>query len=195
MACETPQQKITHKGRENRKIQDLQRQEGSGECVWNISEQIQVTTGHNGAKPKVIRNIVFTCVVLHNMLRTYQGQTVRALTPADDIAALQNQQVVNLPDDYRNRSRDAKHQQDLLKDYINHLDALAGQEDRISDVSTNYPGDRRSWHLSVLFRTTQLFQELSFKQMLHKIPNNFPKRGFQQVSKLFLTKSQVPEYC
>ena len=46
------QQKPTHKGRENSKLQDFQRQEGSGECVWNISEQIQGTTGHHGAKVK-----------------------------------------------------------------------------------------------------------------------------------------------
>ena len=38
MTCETLQQKTTHKGREDSKLQDLQRQEGSGECVWNISE-------------------------------------------------------------------------------------------------------------------------------------------------------------
>ena len=38
MTCETLQQKITHKGREDSKLQDLQRQKGSRECVWNISE-------------------------------------------------------------------------------------------------------------------------------------------------------------
>ena len=32
-------------------------------------------------------------------------------------------------------------------------DKMAGQEDRIWDVSTNIPGGR-SWHLSVLFRIT-----------------------------------------
>ena len=47
-------QKTAHKGRENSKLQDLQRQDDSGECVWNISEQIQGTTGHNEAKPKVV---------------------------------------------------------------------------------------------------------------------------------------------
>ena len=37
-----------------------------------------------------------------------------------------------MPDDnYRNPSREAKHQRDLLKDYFNHVGALAGQEDRI----------------------------------------------------------------
>ena len=59
MNGETLQHKTTHKGRENRKLQDLQGQEGSGECDWNISEQIQGTAGHNGAKaegyqPKIL---------------------------------------------------------------------------------------------------------------------------------------------
>ena len=31
----------------------------------------------------------------------------------------------------RNPSREAKHQQDLLNDYFNHVGALAGQEDRV----------------------------------------------------------------
>ena len=42
--------KTNYKGREN--IQDLQRQEGSGKCVWNHGKQIQDLTGHNGASDK-----------------------------------------------------------------------------------------------------------------------------------------------
>ena len=99
--------------------------------LWNIIEQIQATTGHNGAKDKGCRDNVLTCVVLHNMLRTYQGRAIRAPTPADDIAALQNEQVVYVPDNYRNASGEVKHQRDLLKDYFNHLGALAGQEGKI----------------------------------------------------------------
>ena len=41
MDGETIQQKKTSKGRENNKLQDFHVQEGSGECIWNISEQIQ----------------------------------------------------------------------------------------------------------------------------------------------------------
>ena len=52
MDGETLQQKTTHKGRKNTKLPDLRRQEGGGEYVWNISEQIQDTTGHHGAKTK-----------------------------------------------------------------------------------------------------------------------------------------------
>ena len=72
------------------------------------------------------------CVVLHNMLRTHQGRANRAPTPANDVAVLQNEQVVFVPNDYcRNPLREAKHQQELLKDYFSHVGALAEQEDRI----------------------------------------------------------------
>ena len=40
-----------HNERQNSKLQDLHRQEGSGECYWNI-EHIHGTTGHNRAKAK-----------------------------------------------------------------------------------------------------------------------------------------------
>ena len=36
-------------------------------------------------RPKVVRDIVLTCVVLHNMLRSHQGGADRPPTPADDI--------------------------------------------------------------------------------------------------------------
>ena len=61
---------------------------------------------------KGCRDIVFTCVVLQNMLRTHQGKADRATTPANDVAALQNEEVVYVPNDnYRIPSREAKHQQ------------------------------------------------------------------------------------
>ena len=41
MAIITIQQQTIEQGRENSKLQDPQMQEGGGECVWNISEQIQ----------------------------------------------------------------------------------------------------------------------------------------------------------
>ena len=83
MDDENLQQKTTHKGREDSKLQDLQRQDSGGECVWNISEQIQgINVHHGGAtahqRPKVVRDIVFTCVVLHDMLSTQQGKADRA---------------------------------------------------------------------------------------------------------------------
>ena len=64
-------------------------------------------------RPKVVRDIVLRCVVLQNLLKTQERATERA---ADDIAAVQNEQVVYVPDDnYRNPSSEAKNQQDLLR--------------------------------------------------------------------------------
>ena len=62
-------------------------------------------------RPNVVKDIVLTYVVLHKMLRIHQGGTNRAPTPANDIVALQNKQVVYVPDDnYRNPLKENKHQ-------------------------------------------------------------------------------------
>ena len=66
MDGETLQQKTVHGGRENSKLQDLQRQESSGECVWNISEQVQGATGHNGAKAKGQKHCFDMCGVVQH---------------------------------------------------------------------------------------------------------------------------------
>ena len=80
-------------------------------------------------RPKVVRDIVLTCVVLHNMLRSHQGA---ADTPADDIQPPQaDQREQRHHENLRNPWREAKHQRDVLKDYFNHVGALAGQEDRV----------------------------------------------------------------
>ena len=111
-----------------------------------LVSRFRVLLGTMGQRPRVVRDIVFTCVVLHNMLRTHQGRAYRAPTSANDVVALQNEQVVNMPDDnYRNPLRETKYQRDLLKDCFNTVGALVGQEDRISDGS--YPGGRQVFHL------------------------------------------------
>ena len=72
------------------------------------------------------------CVVFHNMMRTHQGGADRTPTPVNDVVALQTEQAVYVANkNYRNPLREAKHQQELLKDYFNCAGALAGQEDRI----------------------------------------------------------------
>ena len=83
-------------------------------------------------RPKVLRDIVLTCVVLHNMLRSHQGAAVRPPTLADYIQPPQGDQGEQRhQENFRNTSREAKHQRDLLKDYFNHVGVLAGQEDRV----------------------------------------------------------------
>ena len=77
------------------------------------------------SKGQGLSDIVFTCVVLHNMLRTHQGGADRAPTPGNDVAALRNEQVVYVHNEYRYPLREAKHQRELLKDYFNHVGTLA----------------------------------------------------------------------
>ena len=55
-----------------------------------LGSRFRVLLGTMEQRPRVVTDIVFTCVVLHNMLRTHQGGADRAPTPANDLAALQN---------------------------------------------------------------------------------------------------------
>ena len=62
-------------------------------------------------RPRVVRDIVCTCVMLDNMMRTHQVGADRTPNPGNDGVALQNEQVVCVPNDnYRNPSKEAKHQ-------------------------------------------------------------------------------------
>ena len=83
-------------------------------------------------RPKVVRDIVLTCVVLHNMLRSRQGAADRPLTSAANIQPPQaDQGEQGHHENLRNPSREAKHQRDLLKNCFNRMEALAGQEDTV----------------------------------------------------------------
>ena len=96
-----------------------------------LVSHFRVLLGTMEQRLRVVRDILFICVVLHNMM-THQGGAERAPIQGNDVAAQQNEQEVNVPNEnYRNPSREAKHQQELLKDYVNNVGALAGQEDRI----------------------------------------------------------------
>ena len=100
------------------------------EKSFGILIRVLLTT--MGQRPKVVRDIVLTCVMLHNMLRSHQGGADRPPTPADDIQPPQGDPGEQRHhENLRNPSREAKHQRDLLKDYFNHVGAPAGQEDRV----------------------------------------------------------------
>ena len=86
-------------------------------------------------RPKVVRDIFFIFVVLHKMLRTQEGGADKAPTPGNNVIARPTEQVSYVPNDNCwNLLRKAKHQQELLKDYFNHVGALVRQEDRIRYV-------------------------------------------------------------
>ena len=79
----------------------------------------RVLLGTMEQRPMVVRDIVFTCVVLYNTLRTQQGGEDRTPTPGNDVVAQQNEQVMYvLNENYRNLSREAKHQRELFRTTI-----------------------------------------------------------------------------
>ena len=68
-----------------------------------LVNRLRVLLGTMEYKSRVVRDIVFTCVVLYNMLRTHQFGADRARTPGNDVVALQNDQVVYVQNEnYRN---------------------------------------------------------------------------------------------
>ena len=84
---------------------------------------------HSGANTKVVRDIVLTCVVLHNMLRTHQGGIARKPNPQDGVIV--NEPIIYEADENsRNPLRDVKQQRELLKDYFNDVGILTGQVER-----------------------------------------------------------------
>ena len=95
-------------------------------------------------RPQVVRDIVLTCVVLHNMLRTHLSGLARAPHPQDEVAAIVSEPVVCWAvENWRNPSREAKQQRDLLNDYFNHISALAGQEERIGRCEKDLPLEQK----------------------------------------------------
>ena len=87
-----------------------------------LVSRFRVLLGNLEQRPRVVRDIAFMCVVLHNMLRTHQGGADRTPTPGNDVAAQQNEQAVYvLNKNYRNPSREAKHQQVFFLNFFPNL--------------------------------------------------------------------------
>ena len=85
--------------------------------------------------PEIVREVVFTCGVLHNILRSqYQGQH-GGQEPGDDDDVPGDCGLIGGavdgggPD--KNPAREAKRQRDYLKDYFNNEGAVAWQDGRI----------------------------------------------------------------
>ena len=76
-----------------------------------LVSRFRVLLGTMEQRTRVVRDIVFTCVVLHNMMMTHQGGADRGPTPANDAAPLQNEEAVYVPNEnYRIPLRQSKHQ-------------------------------------------------------------------------------------
>ena len=101
----------TDQRRENSQLQDIQGEKGGRELIWYTCQEIQGAVEKMEQRPKVVKDIVLTCVILHNMLRSHQGGTERPPTPADDIQPPQGDQGEQRHhENLRNPSREAKHQ-------------------------------------------------------------------------------------
>ena len=191
-----PMGKTTHKGRKNSKLPDLIRQEGGGEHIWNIGEQVQGTTEYFKDRLKVVTDIVFTCVMLHNMLRTHEGMQGRQGTnTSNDAAAVQNKQVVYVPNDNSGilwgRPNIGKNYWKTTSIMWGHWlgrriwsemcqpNTVGGEETGIYQFFSGLPNYSKDFCLSWCCSN---FQHISKENPIH----------FQQVSEVFQTKSQVP---
>ena len=84
--------------------------------------------------PETVRDVVLTCVVLHNILISqYQGQHGGQQPGGDDDVRGDGWLIGGAADCGRNKSpaREAKRLRDYLKDYFNNEGALAWQDGRI----------------------------------------------------------------
>ena len=85
--------------------------------------------------PETVRDVVLTCVVLHNILRSqYQGQHGGQQPGGDDDDVPSDGRLIGGPADCgrdRNPAREAKRLRDYLKDYFNNEGAVAWQDGRI----------------------------------------------------------------
>ena len=62
-----------------------------------LAGRFKILLGTMRQRPKVVRDIVLTCAVLHNMLRTHQGKLDRTPIPADDIGGIANGALTYVP--------------------------------------------------------------------------------------------------
>ena len=84
--------------------------------------------------PETVRDVVMTCVVLHNILRSqYQGQHGAQQPGGDDDVPGDGRLIGGAADGGRDRNpaREAKRLRDYLKDYFNNEGAVAWQDGRI----------------------------------------------------------------
>ena len=78
-------QMTTDQGGENSQLQDIQGRRVVKNSFGIIVNRFRVLLSTTEQRPKVVRDIVLTCVVLHTMPRTHQGGADRPPTPANDI--------------------------------------------------------------------------------------------------------------
>ena len=118
------------------------------------------------------------------MLRTHQGGPDRAPTPANDVAALQNEQVVYVPDDNcRNPLREDKHQRDLLKDSFNYVRHWLGR--RLgSETCQPYTLGQKKLASIIPFQDNPIIPRTFIEASVAHVSNKFPNK-LQSISNKF----------
>ena len=112
-------------------------------------------------RPKVVRDIVFTCVVLHNMLRSHQGEQtghpLQLTTYNHNKGTRGNRDITRTSETIEGGQTSTRPTERLLQ----------------SCGGTGWAGGQslrrlraEDFFISVLFRTTQIIQELLFSKVL-----------------------------
>ena len=81
------QLKASDNGRKNFQLQDPQRQEGGGKCLWNLSQQVKGTVWHHGSKVKGCQRhyLYMRGVAQHDEARAGQiGHQIQEMCPDEN---------------------------------------------------------------------------------------------------------------
>ena len=109
LAGQAIQYTTTDQGGGNNQLQDIQWEEVVKNSFGIFVNRSRVLLTTMEQSPKVVRDIVLTCVLLHNMLRSHQAGADRPPAPADDIQPPQADQGEQGPNEnLRNPSRGAQ---------------------------------------------------------------------------------------
>ena len=113
-------------------------------------------------RPKVVRDIVLTCVVLHNMLRRQQTDHPHQLTTYNHHRQIRGNRDIIVPSE-THRGRPNLNETYWKTTSITRRRWLGRTEFKKTEGRTE---GRTCCHISVLFRTTQIIQELLFSKVL-----------------------------
>ena len=118
-------------------------------------------------RPKVVRDNVLTCVALHNMLRSHRGEQTGhqlQLTTYNHHRRIRgNRDIKQISETHRGRPN-------INETYRKTTSIMwgrwLGRRTEFKKTEGRRLRGSRSCHISVIFRTTQIIQELLFSKVL-----------------------------
>ena len=118
-------------------------------------------------RPKVVRDIVLTCVVLHNKLRSHQGEQ---RDPPLQLTTYNHNKGTRGNRDIKRTSETHRWRPNINETYCKTTSITwghwLGRRTEFKKTEGRRLRGRRYCHISVLFRTTQIIQELLFSKVL-----------------------------